>query len=873
MINQKDILVLSNNCKNPSNLPSEEIESNNVENNNLNYQNTNNKIIDSSTDNSKIENDNELSQPKKNSSIDKSNSCYKNKKFLLIIGLITLSVIIAIVVTLIIMLKKPDNPMNNPDDPIEPINTPEVPDDPINPSEDNIPTPINPIPKNEKKIETELQIKSNVKDLKSIIVEQSYTENVTSNGNMSTINVNRKTIYEYFYLSEEEPDEENINFYDKKYSVAILINSQCFSTNDENCTPNKMIDLKNVKSEDIQNSLRYLDEEIELEDIPIPLCVMNLTDNNVITSIRCPQKLQKNIIQNMKLDTYFFRPPAIKRPDKNKNNVTLNKWKENDTYYMRELNGGMCDIPDAFNSFCSTEMNTTIDLDGNLLTYDEVAITNITNDKKNSFYKIKTTKLKDISKELDNVNKTSYEQILNKIISKLSSNMIEEELFSTEQFKVLYKLSKNITDKKDSNRNLDDKNDKKTLVPESVLLDIQNSGGVKILYKLINDIGLNTESLKAMTNLMIDDSKHEVSNLKEYSSIGEVLNHLIVLSKSGNELLLELYNKMNDCFDNITIAITNNMTNLINIIKYNDLSEIFDSTLSIENLMNLPISILVESANLKNNLQTVYNNIDNGGMKNNIKVLNNDINNYIQNSHILVNNIYKNLQNLSQSLNSSKSKFTEISTYFLNNTPSSFIDTINEASEILMNYYKNEKKIILDKLQEPLNLFESRIKESINKEEKIINSLYSKLENEQINITNGNEDDYRNLKLNLYNTKKYILDIITKGKEKIEKEMDLKDNGYFISNYDLESNNDSYFQTIENAKQISNKLDNDEYIDKVFCETMSKFKQNYTNICKYMDIIKKENFPLFDDALNTSFFNNTVKQSFDFDKLGVSIYI
>ena len=65
-------------------------------------------------------------------------------------------------------------------------------------------------------------------------------------------------------------------------------------------------------------------------------------------------------------------------------------------------------------------------------------------------------------------------------------------------------------------------------------------------------------------------------------------------------------------------------------------------------------------------------------MKNNIKVLNNDINNYIQNSHILVNNIYKNLQNLSQSLNSSKSKFTEISTYFLNNTPSSFIDTINE---------------------------------------------------------------------------------------------------------------------------------------------------------------------------------------------------
>jgi len=70
--------------------------------------------------------------------------------------------------------------------------------------------------------------------------------------------------------------------------------------------------------------------------------------------------------------------------------------------------------------------------------------------------------------------------------------MIDEELFSTEQFKVLYKLSKNITDN-NSNRNLDDNNsEKKTLVSESVLLDIRNNEGVKILYKLKNDIGLNT---------------------------------------------------------------------------------------------------------------------------------------------------------------------------------------------------------------------------------------------------------------------------------------------------------------------------------------------------------------------------------------------
>ena len=46
-----------------------------------------------------------------------------------------------------------------------------------------------------------------------------------------------------------------------------------------------MIDIKKVKSEDIQNSLRRQDEKIDLK---IYLCLMNLTDNNVILSISCP---------------------------------------------------------------------------------------------------------------------------------------------------------------------------------------------------------------------------------------------------------------------------------------------------------------------------------------------------------------------------------------------------------------------------------------------------------------------------------------------------------------------------------------------------------------------------------------------------------
>ena len=112
---------------------------------------------------------------------------------------------------------------------------------------------------------------------------------------------------------------------------------------------------------------------------------------------------------------------------------------------------------------------------------------------------------------------------------------------------------------------------------------------------------------------------------------------------------------------------------------------------------------------------------------------------------------------------------TEISTYFVNNTPSSFFETIKEAEEILMNYYKTEKNLVLEKMQEPLNIFEKNIKKAIQKEEKLIDNLYIKLQNEELNIENGNNEDYRNMYLDLYNSKKYITDIIAKRKRKNRK--------------------------------------------------------------------------------------------------------
>ena len=50
-------------------------------------------------------------------------------------------------------------------------------------------------------------------------MNQNFTENITSNGILSEINLLRQTIYEYFFLSEEESDEENKNFYEKNIQL------------------------------------------------------------------------------------------------------------------------------------------------------------------------------------------------------------------------------------------------------------------------------------------------------------------------------------------------------------------------------------------------------------------------------------------------------------------------------------------------------------------------------------------------------------------------------------------------------------------------------------------------------------------------------
>ena len=91
--------------------------------------------------------------------------------------------------------------------------------------------------------------------------------------------------------------------------------------------------------------------------------------------------------------------------------------------------------------------------------------------------------------------------------------------------------------------------------------------------------------------------------------------------------------------------------------------------------------------------------------------------------------------------------------------------------------------------------------------------------------------------------------------------MEIKDSGYLMSNYDISSNNYSFYDVIEKSTNIANTLDNDEYIDKTFDEIMTIFEDNFTNILKEMDKKAEELFPLNENVLKETFLTNDNKNA------------
>lgn len=410
-------------------------------------------------------------------------------------------------------------------------------------------------------------------DLKRIQVNQKYTENISIDGERITTFLARKTNYDIYIIDEQNSDEENKYYYKKLYTCAISIQSECLSSKDDNCEPKKMIDFTNSDKEETKRNLEGRNNNIDLKDIPLPICLFNLTDNDVITSIICPESLPETKKKIIILDLYFFRPPGLKRLNKEDINSTIIRVTEGNRKYIRETNGGICDIENGQFSFCTTDMNTTTDLENNILTYDEEAIMNITLDDNNTYNKNKITKLIDESNKTENLNPEIYEEKLNITIQKLNPYLKYEELFSKDDFYeyyVNYMLSKNGSAPLNERqiRILDNTNDKMIEKENNLFHLFSHESGITVDLNLFNNLGINSEFMSASNNLYIENNKAEdISSSNESSiSFNKIIKELYILSKSGNHLANDLYQKINTNLEDLTEKMNKEMSGLKNLI-------------------------------------------------------------------------------------------------------------------------------------------------------------------------------------------------------------------------------------------------------------------------------------------------------------------
>ena len=409
---------------------------------------------------------------------------------------------------------------------------------------------LKPIPES-KKLGNEFEFNTNQGDFKRIHIKQKYKEDIVKDGEKITIFSYKITNYLIYILSEQNSDKENRYYYDKLYTGVILIESECFSSTNENCEPKKRVDLTNSFKKNIEEK-RNLEGNNNnvLKDQPIPICLFNLTNNDVIISISCPESLPEIKKIYMIKDLYYFRPPGLKRLTKENINSTITRKTIGNNNIIRETNGGICNIKNAQLSFCTSDINIITDLENNILSYDEEALMNITLDTNNSYIKVQITNLTDETINFTDLNPQIYEEKLNNIILKLNPYFKYEELFSKEDFYEFNILSKNGSAalKKMQKRKLDNYGNN-TIIKENNLFHLFNIGsGISVDLNLFINSGINSEYMEAGMNLYIENKKaQEISSLKVSSTgINKIIKELYILSKAGGHLAEEFYQKTNN---------------------------------------------------------------------------------------------------------------------------------------------------------------------------------------------------------------------------------------------------------------------------------------------------------------------------------------
>ena len=610
--------------------------------------------------------------------------------------------------------------------------------------------------KKDSSLKNEFEINTQVGDLRRISVIQKNFDQTLINGELISTNITRKTNYDIYILSEEESKEEDQLFYSKMYTGVVSISSECFDSEGNDCNLEKMVDLSS-DNQNIEkgNNLRILEDIKDFKDIPIALCFFNITNNDFITSLTCPESLPEIKKNEIILDLYFFRPPAIQRADKENDNITIsiNEDIKNKKKYIREINGGLCNVYNNWGTECTTDMNTTLDLKNNLLSYDELAVTNIVYDEHNSFKKIKITKLNDITNK--NINKKIYKKNLDKLLPYIKPYMKNDIQFTRDNFTSLYDLVQNKKNQTNYNKTSNNNKIKRSLsntLPQYIKkkeLFQKEVLGILINLNLKINSGINTDFFSTKLTISFDEEEHDLSTINHPNEISNIIKELSILTRAGNYMASLLYEKINEKLENFPNQISIKINTLKDLIQYYDLSEIFNSTLESFSINKIPIHIFQVSNVLVSKLAGIYLGIRKDNVKMNVDNLVDVVYNHVNNSHFLVDNVYNNLTELENTFINYNNTYTEITNYYLNDTSSSFINIIDDAKFIFNNYFKSEYELIFFAINNLIKKFEDNSKINLDEEKNNILNIYTGLLNKSLTIDSISEDDFQKVIMNL----------------------------------------------------------------------------------------------------------------------------
>ena len=516
-------------------------------------------------------------------------------------------------------------------------------------------------------------------------------------------------------------------------------------------------------------------------------------------------------------------------------------------------------------------MNTTLDKNNNLLTYDEQAITIINYDKKNSYIKDKRTHLEDISKNIQEKDIDNYKNSLDNLLPLLKPYLKEEIQFTVNDYKDLYNV---INDKKKPNKeqSYSPKKIKNTCrnLAKSKIQQIKNENlfvnrvtPIQVNLDLKINSGLNSEIMGAYGSIIFDNQEIDYSSIEEISELKELIDKLTILSKAGNILAKELYDKIYDKLEAVINEISVKFNSIDEYFKYYSILQIFNSTLTKYSHNILSSNEVQISNELLSKLSGIFTNIKSGEIKNNRDILKNNIESFFNEMYEIKNNMIIYLSNLSNLLSTINNKYILIKNYYLNETSDSYYNIVKKIKNIIDNYVKNECDAVSKKLEEVMEIFEQNSKDTLINDLSSFQKLISDLKEYNFTVDSLTNNEYQLIMSNLENSLQYPFDIINKIKNYILEIININNNEKLITNEDVNNLNKSFSSIDLEVEKAYKKLNDIDIIDTVFDEIMIKFRESYIDTVKFMEEIKVSNFTLEDDILNDTLFTPNVKNKME----------